>query len=96
MSGLNKYKKAFVSKKHRKTVEGKCKICGEDNYHALDVHRIKPGSEGGKYTVSNTTILCSVCHRKHHAGEINIVGWFESTAGRLLNWFDEDGNEHFS
>lgn len=88
-------KRSFVSKKIRKLAAGRCYICGEDNYNALNVHRIKHGEHGGTYKMDNITVLCANCHAKHHAGVITVVGWFNSSKGRVLNWIDEDGNEHF-
>lgn len=34
----------------------------------LEVHHIKPLSEGGKDTLKNTVALCPNCHRKRHFG----------------------------
>lgn len=89
----NRLNPPFVSKKLRKLAAKKCKICGEDDYSTLAVHRIKHGEHGGKYTFNNTVILCANCHSKHHAGTIEILGWVNSTAGRLLHYIDEKGNE---
>ena len=86
-------KRPFVNKRLRKQAARCCKICGESKYELLDVHRIKPGSN---YTYYGTVVLCSSCHRSHHSGLITIHGWNSSTAGRLLNWTDEYGCEHFS
>ena len=85
-------KRPFVSKKIRKLSEGKCRICGEDNYILLDVHRIIPGSA---YTFNGTTITCMSCHRLIHANKIKILGWVNSTAGRLLHIIDKAGKEQF-
>lgn len=92
----NAFHKPFVSKKIRKLAAGECRICSEDKKSVLEVHRIKHGSEGGKYTVNNTVCLCSNCHALHHAGDIEIKGWYNSTSGRLLRWIDEEGKEQFS
>lgn len=40
-------KDKIVHKKAYKKSQGKCKICGEEIYELLDVHRITPGSQGG-------------------------------------------------
>jgi hypothetical protein len=92
MSIPRKYRHAFVSKQHRKRVEGACRICGEDNYSLLDVHRIVPGS---RYSYHGVTIICCACHRREQSGEIQILGWVHSTAGRLLHIIDENGAEQF-
>lgn len=86
-------KRPFRNKKDFKTVAGHCHICGEKRYELLDVHRVEAGS---KYSYNGTVSLCNRCHRLHHSGIIHIEGWYNSTAGRLLRWFDENGTEHFS
>lgn len=91
----NNSRKSFVSKQVRKSAAGQCQICGEPNYDLLDVHRITPGHEGGRYTIQNTVVLCCTCHRLHHAGTIDIQGWFFSTAGWTLLIKDENGEEQF-
>jgi len=90
-----KLKRAFGSKKIRKLASGKCIICNEPEYTLLDVHRIKPGSEGGKYSYENTAVLCCRCHRLEQDGKIIVKGWVNSTAGRLLHIIDENGEEQF-
>ena len=87
-------KRKNVNKKILKKTS-KCKICGENDYTVLDVHRILNGCDGGKYTISNSVICCCKCHRKIHANKIQILKWVNSTAGRKLYIIDEDGNEQF-
>jgi len=82
----------FISKKAFKRREGKCQICEEKNYKLLDTHRIK---WGGEYSNRNCVCLCVECHRKVHCNIIKIIGWFESSKGRVLNYIDEKGNEQF-
>lgn len=72
---------------------GKCQICDENNYELLDVHRIIPGSEGGKYTEHNVVCLCCKCHRKVHSGDIKIDRKYFSTKGFVLHYFED--NEEF-
>jgi len=93
---MSKLKKSFPGKKVLKHAVGKCVICGEQDYDLLDTHRLKEGSEGGKYTINNTVIICCRCHRLQQAGTIIIDGWFETTIGRKLHWFDKNSNEYFS
>lgn len=66
-----------------------CAICEEDNYNLLDTHRI---IWGGEYVLSNVLIVCSNCHRKIHAEEIEIIQKTKSTKGELLIYI-EDGIE---
>jgi len=84
-----------VNKQIYKHSSKECKFCKEDNYASLNVHRIVPGSEGGKYTKLNTVVICANCHAKVHAGLITIHGWQFSTAGLILHYEDEEGKEHF-
>ena len=88
-------KRPFISKKAFKHRQGKCQICGEKEYKLLDVHRIIPGEEGGKYEEGNCVCLCTGCHRKHHTKLIKIIGWFHSTKGNVLLFIDENGEEKF-
>lgn len=87
----------FRSKKKFKQLYRKCQICGENDFDTLDVHRFKKeGKEGGKYTVGNCVVLCAKCHRKVHAGKIQLIGYFNSTKGELFHFIDEEGNERFN
>ena len=85
----------LVNKKVYKKTEGKCRICGETDYNTLDVHRITAGKNGGKYNKSNSISCCANCHRKVHAGEIQVLGWHKSTKGRVLHIIRENGEEDF-
>lgn len=87
--------KKTIDKKIAKHASAKCKICDEPNYHLLDVHRIVPGANSGKYIFSNVLIICVSCHRKVHSGQIRILGWVDSTAGPMLHYIDENGIEQF-
>lgn len=89
-------KNKLINKKDFKLSSQKCRICGIADYDVLDVHRIKEGSNGGRYVRNNTVCLCSNCHRKIHTGNIKILGWRLSTSGEdLLMIKDQDGNEMF-
>jgi hypothetical protein len=92
---MKKFMDPFLGKKAFKRRHKECRICGENTYELLDTHRIIHGEKGGKYTNSNCVCICTSCHRKHHAGLIEIKGWFNSTKGKLLLYVDENGNEKF-
>ncbi|WP_346205600.1 HNH endonuclease [Aeromonas salmonicida] len=57
--------------------EGKCELQGctrhlflkEDNTPYLEVHHIKPLSEGGSDELKNVAVLCPHCHREQHFGK---------------------------
>lgn len=85
-----------TKKQIKKLLDKKCYFCGCDEYALLDVHRIVEGSKGGKYIEFNTVTVCSLCHRKIHAGMIKIDRKYFSTSGRwVLHYFDENGVEHW-
>lgn len=66
-----------------------CSICG--SFKNLEAHHIRPRSEAdGKLhfedgsardALSNLRTLCSVCHDKHHAGELEITPMVMTSAG---------------
>ena len=86
-------KPKLINKKLYKLVAEKCRICKNDIYEVLDVHRLEAG---GRYSQDNTVVICTLCHRKHHSGIIKIDKWYHSTNGNLLRWIDENNEEHFS
>ena len=86
-------RKLIINKVAKKHIDGKCYFCSCDNYDLLDVHRIVEGSQGGKYTDFNTITVCSLCHRKIHAGLIKIDRKYSSTTGRWVLHFWIDGEE---
>lgn len=85
----------LINKQVKKKVDGKCLFCPCDIYGLLDVHRIVPGEDGGRYTDFNSVTTCANCHRKIHEGIIKILGKYDSTAGLLVHYIDENGVEQF-
>lgn len=80
-------------KRHRgqdKLLKRCCEICGYNNPSALNVHHIIPRCDprctNNNY---NLSIVCHICHDLIHAGEITIIGVYDSTNGRKLMWFKE-------
>jgi DNA mismatch repair protein MutS len=70
-----------------------CSICKNDVSKELEVHHIvhqesaikgfvAPGIK--KNHAGNLTVLCEGCHTKHHTGQIEIIGWQETSAGKVL------------
>lgn len=89
-------RKTIIDKVAKKHCDKKCYFCSCDNYDLLDVHRIVEGANGGKYTEFNTLTVCSLCHRKIHAGFIKIFRKYLSTSGRwILHYIDENSVEHY-
>lgn len=97
--GSRKFKKLagnilIKNKKEYKKRCKACKLCGEDDPNLLDVHRIIPGKDEGRYTENNSITCCCKCHRLIHADKITIFGWVKSTAGKLLH-IKKNGVEDF-
>lgn len=84
-----------MDKKVFKLSAGKCRICGEDEYDVLDVHRILPGKFSGKYKKGNVVALCAVCHRKAHSGSIEIDRYYFCSDGSQKLRIIIDGEELF-
>jgi DNA mismatch repair protein MutS len=70
-----------------------CEVCG--SVANLETHHIKHQAtaqngfvDGGQRThhASNLTVLCGACHDKHHNGNIRIMGWMDTSEGRVLKW----------
>ena len=84
-----------IDKQQYKLTAKQCRICKNDAYEVLDVHRLIPGKDKGAYALNNVTVLCANCHRKvHRTKEIIIDRWYFSTAGYLLRII-ENGEERF-
>jgi 5-methylcytosine-specific restriction endonuclease McrA len=88
-------KPARINKKVFKKTARACRVCGESNYELLDTHRITPGSEGGKYTESNSVVLCCKCHRSAHAGLIVIDRYYLCSDGTHKLRILQEGVEKF-
>jgi hypothetical protein len=87
--------KKLINKKAKKHLAGKCKFCPCNIYEFLDVHRIKEGNEGGKYTDQNTVVCCRKCHQLIHDGKIIIEGQYPSISGKLVLHYFIDGQEFY-
>lgn len=97
MRKMKKFRQPFISKQSFKHRHGMCQICNEKRFELLDVHRWRiEGKNGGKYTNDNCLCVCTKCHRLIHSQKIKIIGYYNSTAGKLLNYIDETGKEQFN
>lgn len=59
-----------------------CEICGEKDKDTLDYHHIyEQAKDADKCTNHpfNLAIICSNCHKKIHAGTIEVLGLIPST-----------------
>lgn len=88
-------KKRLINKKSFKKAAGRCRVCGEDIYELLDTHRLVSGAEGGKYYRENCVVLCGNCHRKVHAGLIEIDRYYLCSNGKYKLRVIIDGEEKF-
>lgn len=55
-----------------KKYSNRCGLCGiqlGQDGEVTELHRIKPGKEGGKYTINNVMTVHKYCHIKHHTLE---------------------------
>ena len=77
-------KRTLINKKQFKQFTGECRLCKSTETSTFDVHRIQHGKDGGKYNLLNSVCLCSNCHRKVHANEIELLGYIRSSHGFLL------------
>jgi len=85
-------KRKLINKKINRLVAGHCQICKNSDTNVLENHRIIPGKNFGEYTANNTAVLCACCHASVHRGSLKIIGWFDSTGGRVL-LIEQDGKE---
>ena len=73
-----------------KLEKNSCEICGFDNKNALNVHHIIPRCDNRCTNDNcNLAIVCHICHDLIHAGEITIIGVYETSCekGRILLFF---------
>ena len=49
---------------------GKCTECGEEDIRILQVHHIKPFTDGGSNEPANLAVLCPNCHQRAEKGLI--------------------------
>jgi hypothetical protein len=54
--------------------ERRCRVAGCRNATFLDLHHIRPRSEGGSHSADNLVTLCSAHHRALHRGELRGAG----------------------
>ncbi len=53
---------------------GRCRVPGCRATRCLDVHHIRPRSEGGDHDPANLVVLCSGHHKLHHARLLSLSG----------------------
>lgn len=60
-----------VEKQIFKEANSSCPFCGEQDVNTLEIHHIKPVSEGGTNETGNLLLTCSNCHSKITEGKIS-------------------------
>jgi 5-methylcytosine-specific restriction endonuclease McrA len=60
-------RRAVLARDHHR-----CQVPGCTNSHFVDVHHIRPRSEGGRNVLRNLITLCTAHHRAAHRGELII------------------------
>jgi len=51
-----------------------CTVPGCRATRYLDLHHVRPREAGGDHAMSNLTIACAGCHKRHHEGSLLIEG----------------------
>ena len=93
LQGVAATMEAPQSRYNGSIIRRSCSICKNDAFAELEVHHIihqesavkgfvAPGIK--KNHAGNLTVLCEDCHTKHHTGQIEIIGWQETSAGKVL------------
>jgi hypothetical protein len=85
-----KIKKSRRHKHQIKLSKEFCEVCGDTRVAALNIHHIIPRCDPRCSNDNhNLSIVCHTCHDLIHAGEITIIGVYDSTDGRKLLFFKE-------
>ena len=93
LQGVAPVLEAPQSRYNPDVIRRECSICKKNGHHDLEVHHIihqekavkgfvTPGIK--KNHAGNLAVLCEECHTKHHTGEITIIGWQETSSGKVL------------
>jgi len=86
-------RKQTVNRYNSSVEKKECYICKSTN--KLEAHHIKHQSSAKQGFVdhgikvhdsSNLTILCEFCHNDHHNGNLHIIGWKDTSLGRVLEF----------
>jgi len=77
-----------MSRRKKKKVKLPCEICKGE--HFLSTHHIQGRDVPNCNHSSNLVDICDNCHREIHMGEIIIEGWFQTTGGKELIWYNKN------
>ena len=69
-----------------------CSVPGCRNAAFLDLHHVKPRSEGGRNDVDNLITLCGAHHRAAHRGQLGVTGG----VARGIRFHHADGSAYGS
>jgi 5-methylcytosine-specific restriction endonuclease McrA len=86
-----------ASRYNARVVVDVCAVCGSKN--SLETHHIVPQADADnkgmiaagvhKNNTANLVPLCDDCHTAHHAGKLTILGWTQTSHGRVLQFETE-------
>lgn len=77
-------------RKQPKLSKEACEICGYNNPAALNIHHIIPRCDPRCSNDNhNLSVVCHTCHDLIHAGQVTIIGVYDSTNGRQLMFYRE-------
>jgi hypothetical protein len=89
----NSCRKKTVSRYNSLVEVKSCSICGSNK--SLESHHIKHQASAKDgfvddgvrtHDASNLAVLCEHCHNEHHSGKLTIVGWKDTSQGRVLEF----------
>ncbi len=86
-------RKKLIDKQAAKHYQGKCYFCEVSDYSCLHCHRIVEGAQGGEYTDFNVVVVCANHHAKIHDGQIKIDRKYNSTNGKTILHYWDNGEE---
>jgi DNA mismatch repair protein MutS len=85
---------ARASRYNARVVVDICAVCGSKD--SLETHHIVPQADADnkgmiaagvhKNNTANLVPLCDDCHTAHHAGKLTILGWTQTSHGRVLQF----------
>jgi len=89
----NKCRKRTISRYNSAIEVKECTICKSQNklesHHIIQQALAKDGfvKDGIRtHDAANLTVLCEHCHNEHHSGRLDILGWKETSTGRVLEF----------
>ncbi len=93
---MSQKKKKKSQKLNKKRPKVSCEVCGLKDKRILHRHHIIPRQDPrSTNNDGNLAIVCPTCHSLIHAGDIIIIGVYQTTDGKRLAWFYEGDEPPF-